>query len=663
MAGMTITLQATGIEATAVTGTITSFGSFDLVFTGKTFDADSYALMIAPPATMGTDVKAWATAGASACVVSGTGDITLTCTVSTATTELQRASARNINAVDAVIIVVETRSGVVSPICAVDLPGGLILVQNPGDVATTAAGAGLATAYQPLATLTAKGDIYAASASATVTRLGVGTDGYKLTADSTEPTGLKWVAAGAGDGDVVGPASSTDGNLVKFDGTTGKLIKDGGSAGTGDVVGPASSTDGAVATFDGATGKLLKDGVTLGGAAQLAVGTTAGTVAAGDDSRFLSAAQKTAATREATDAQNGLASATQIAKLDGIEASADVTDATNVAAAGAVMDADFTAADEIMIGTGAGTHGQVTLAASQLLGKKAAGAATNLTATEARAILNVADGADVTGSNAPQAHLLGSHTTDTLANLNAKVTDATLDDSSAARTPTAHAASHTDGTDDIQSATNAQKGVATAEHVQAIEANTAKVTNATHSGDVTGDGALTIANKVTMTGTSPVAITGSPTVIAGGAVAVSMAAATNATPGHATAAQIAALERTAVRFLRGTLTDPPGYQAIDTQIPIWIATDAAITITSIKVSCDADPTTELDLDLKFADASIGWANATLIDVCDTTAGVFAATSGFDDATVPSGKVVYFEFGAAPDAATLWFTFEIQFTYD
>lgn len=36
-----------------------------------------------------------------------------------------------------------------------------------------------------------------------------------------------------------------------------------------------------------------------------------------------------------------------------------------------------------------------------------------------------------------------------------------------------HASSHTDGTDDIQSATNAQKGLATAAHVQAIEANTA----------------------------------------------------------------------------------------------------------------------------------------------------------------------------------------------
>lgn len=40
--------------------------------------------------------------------------------------------------------------------------------------------------------------------------------------------------------------------------------------------------------------------------------------------------------------------------------------------------------------------------------------------------------------------------------------------------PAAHAASHTDGTDDIQSATNAQKGLATAAQITALEANTTK---------------------------------------------------------------------------------------------------------------------------------------------------------------------------------------------
>ena len=43
--------------------------------------------------------------------------------------------------------------------------------------------------------------------------------------------------------------------------------------------------------------------------------------------------------------------------------------------------------------------------------------------------------------------------------------------------PTAHATSHTDGTDDIQSATNAQKGLATATHITSIEANNVKVTD------------------------------------------------------------------------------------------------------------------------------------------------------------------------------------------
>ncbi len=44
----------------------------------------------------------------------------------------------------------------------------------------------------------------------------------------------------------------------------------------------------------------------------------------------------------------------------------------------------------------------------------------------------------------PSAHALGgsAHTADTLANLNTKVSDATLDDSSDPRTPTSHATSH-----------------------------------------------------------------------------------------------------------------------------------------------------------------------------------------------------------------------------
>lgn len=47
--------------------------------------------------------------------------------------------------------------------------------------------------YPTKSTLTAKGDLYAATASATVARLGVGTDGQRLAADSTQTAGVGWV--------------------------------------------------------------------------------------------------------------------------------------------------------------------------------------------------------------------------------------------------------------------------------------------------------------------------------------------------------------------------------------------------------------------------------------------------------------------------------------
>jgi hypothetical protein len=118
------------------------------------------------------------------------------------------------------------------------------------------------------------------------------------------------------------------------------------------------------------------------------------------------------------------------------------------------------------------------------------------------------------------------------------------------------------------------------------------------------------------------------------------------------------------KYLRGTVSEPKGYyDNVDTHICLWPATDAAITITKIQITCDADPTTELDIDLMWADAFIGLGNAAVIDVCDTTAGVVTITSGFDDATVASGKCILWRIGAAPDAATTQFSFVIEYTYD
>jgi len=68
------------------------------------------------------------------------------------------------------------------------------------------------TGAQQRSTLTTKGDLYAATGSATVARVGVGSNGHVLTADSAETAGVKWAqAAGGGSQLLVRTARHTDG--------------------------------------------------------------------------------------------------------------------------------------------------------------------------------------------------------------------------------------------------------------------------------------------------------------------------------------------------------------------------------------------------------------------------------------------------------------------
>jgi hypothetical protein len=72
------------------------------------------------------------------------------------------------------------------------------------------------TAVQP-STLTTKGDTFVATAASAVTRLGVGTDGQVLTADSTQTKGMKW---------------ATPVTLASQTGNAGKYLKTDGTAAT-----------------------------------------------------------------------------------------------------------------------------------------------------------------------------------------------------------------------------------------------------------------------------------------------------------------------------------------------------------------------------------------------------------------------------------------------
>ena len=67
-----------------------------------------------------------------------------------------------------------------------------------GDDATFfTAGVATADAAIPKSLVTTKGDLIVATASATPARLAAGTNGYVLTADSTQASGLKWATAAA----------------------------------------------------------------------------------------------------------------------------------------------------------------------------------------------------------------------------------------------------------------------------------------------------------------------------------------------------------------------------------------------------------------------------------------------------------------------------------
>ncbi|NJL71928.1 MAG: hypothetical protein HC888_10130 [Candidatus Competibacteraceae bacterium] len=66
---------------------------------------------------------------------------------------------------------------------------------------------------------------------------------------------LKFNGTSLSDNDI----TSNRGTLLFYNGTSFNVIGDGGGSGSGDVVGPASSTSGNVVSFNGTTGKLIQD--------------------------------------------------------------------------------------------------------------------------------------------------------------------------------------------------------------------------------------------------------------------------------------------------------------------------------------------------------------------------------------------------------------------
>ena len=110
-----------------------------------------------------------------------------------------------------------------------------------------------------------------------------------------------------------------------------------------------------------------------------------------------------------------------------------------------------------------------------------------------------------------------------------------------------------------------------------------------------------------------------------------------------------------------TIINPATAYGISSIIPIWIP-DANITITKIEVRCNADPTTEVTGDLKYADDRIGLGSPTVINDIDTTNGTRTDTS-MASGSVAAGKQIYLSFDASPDVATTDLSINIYFDED
>ena len=95
-----------------------------------------------------------------------------------------------------------------------------------------------------------------------------------------------------------------------------------------------------------------------------------------------------------------------------------------------------------------------------------------------------------------------------------------------------------------------------------------------------------------------------------------------------------------------------------------ITANGATSVEKWKITfIDADPTTELDIDLKRADSHPGRANSAVMDVLDTTSGTATEATEANinsDAAVATGKVIYLQFGTAYTETGHQVQFELWF---
>lgn len=113
----------------------------------------------------------------------------------------------------------------------------------------------------------------------------------------------------------------------------------------------------------------------------------------------------------------------------------------------------------------------------------------------------------------------------------------------------------------------------------------------------------------------------------------------------------------AYRYYSFSLPDPNSIYDSNAVFPIDCNVASALSLLQVRVVCDKNPATELDLDLKWAN-DVNLAGATLISALDTTAGKSTTTL---TSSVAATKFFYIQFGARPSSDIDWMRVDIKCT--
>jgi len=183
-----------------------------------------------------------------------------------------------------------------------------------------------------------------------------------------------------------------------------------------------------------------------------------------------------------------------------------------------------------------------------------------------------------------------------------------------------------------------------------VSGSSLTITDDGHAHTTTSISGLDISADTNLAVTAPVVLTDDT---------LSMAAATSSVDGYLNTVAWAKFIEKDINF---TITSPSNVFIVNgSSVCVITKTPKAITITNIEVTCDDDPDVEPVMDLKYADAFIGFANPVTINSCTTAVGVLSDSS-ITSGAVAAGKCIYLNMHAQPEDGMKSMSFTISGVY-